>query len=165
MNRMKNSSLPWHRWFGIGCGVTAITLSGCGMEPETFSRIEEMAKTSRASFSNVNEPFGEGLPVTSESQTFSVPFPHRRDPFRVSETGTAAAAQPVGAANISVIGFAKVGQQQAILRIAEKTQFVIVGDKIGELEVLGITPPRVRLKHGNLVWDASMFSNHAASRE
>jgi hypothetical protein len=137
----------------------AAGLGGCGVDSDTLSRIEQMARQQQGTITNLDNPLDEDVTQTSYGSEFSVPFPDRMNPFEVGTKAPRQTPENVGAANVTVLGFAKLGQQQAILRIGEQTRFVVVGDHIGELEVLGITPPRVRLKNGNLVWDASMFHN------
>ncbi|MCM2371722.1 hypothetical protein [Aporhodopirellula aestuarii] len=140
-------------------GMIAMAVIGCGIEPETISRIEQMTRQQGGTFAGMDD--SPDLNVTQTSnEGFSAPFPDRRDPFHTTDNSTPTQNKKITASNVSVMGFAKLDVQQAILRIDDQTRFVVAGDRIGEIEVVSITPPRVRLKNGNLVWDASMFQNH-----
>ncbi len=140
-------------------GLIVLAISGCGIEPETISRIEQMSRQHSTAFSSIETPPELNITRVS-SEGFTVPFPDRRDPFQVTDKGKKPQNKAITASNVSVMGFAKLGEQQAILKVGGETRFVVVGDRVGDVEVMAINPPRVRLKNGNLVWDASMFQSH-----
>ncbi|MFG0289816.1 MAG: hypothetical protein ACF8CQ_16670 [Rhodopirellula sp. JB044] len=142
----------------LGVLLGLMFAGGCGIEPETISRIEQMSMQKSSAFASMDQP--PELDVTRTSgEGFVVPFPDRQDPFQIVRAGAAPQNKKITASNISVVGFAKLKEQQAILKIDDQSRFVVVGDTVGEVEVLAITPPRVRLRNGNLVWDVSMFQN------
>jgi len=144
----------------IGLVLVSCILVGCGINADSLATLEQAARQHAQISQSFRGP--ATLPVSEpafEDRTFQPAFPERQDPFRVDQTDVARDEMLHVSSDIRVIGFAKLGQQQAILKIGDESQFVIVGDRIGNVEVLSISPPRVRLRSGNLTWDASMFQN------
>ena len=136
-------------------------LGGCGINSETLETLQQVSLKQQDAVADLDRHESR-LPSTP-GVDFQVPFPQRDNPFAVStDSPDRFSETALSTVDVQVKGFAKIGQQQAILRVKGETRFVIVGDRIGGLEVLAIVPPRVRLKSGNLVWDANMFSNNAA---
>ncbi|MEM9366660.1 MAG: hypothetical protein AAGD07_11745 [Planctomycetota bacterium] len=99
----------------------------------------------------------------SDPKEFELPFPERSNPFAVGDRQDPKGNQPTAASSVEVLGFAKVGSQQVMLRVDEKVHFLVEGDSKGGVDVLQIRPPRVRLRNGNLTWEASMFEGGAHS--
>lgn len=138
----------------------SLLLVGCGVEPEMLARIEQ------ASFQQgqITDSFDDSLPESAkclgDDVEFKPAFPDREDPFHIDKIEVAETAQQTESSDIRIVGFAKMGRQQAILKVGDETKFVQVGDRIGDIEVINISPPRVRLKNGNFTWDASMFTHH-----
>lgn len=146
----------------LGLGMIGSLVIGCGFDSESLSAIEQAARQQTqiaasfddASVSSVSHRAGS-------NHAFQPAFPQRRDPFRVNENDVVQDEVLSVSSDLRVIGFAKMGEQQAILKIGDDSKFVVVGDKVGDVEILSISPPRVRMRSGNLIWDASMFQNQA----
>ena len=140
-------------------GMTGVLLVGCGIEPEILTQIEQASfqqKEITASFDDQSDTLS---PTSQDNSQFTPAFPDRKDPFHINQNDIAETIQQTESSDIRVVGFANMGSQQAILKIAGETKFVSVGDRVNDIEVIDISPPRVRLKNGNFTWNASMFTH------
>lgn len=150
----------FYRSRNIGLAMVSCTFVGCGINADSLATLEQAARQhTQVSQSLDTQAVSLVSDSPTQKRTFQPAFPERRDPFRINETEVARDELLNVSSDIRVIGFAKLGQQQAILKIGDDSQFVIVGDSIGGVEILSISPPRVRFRSGNLTWDASMFQN------
>ncbi|TWT93587.1 hypothetical protein [Neorhodopirellula pilleata] len=148
------------RLFMLGVGLVLATIAGCGIDADSLATLEQAARQHVQMSQGIDGPATSPVSLSPSGElSFQPAFPERRDPFRVDQTEVERDEMVNVSSDIRVIGFAKLGQQQAILKIGDESKFVIVGDRIGDVEILGISPPRVRLRSGNLTWDASMFQN------
>lgn len=160
---LSDSSFRIHIGWGlVGCGVISSLLVGCGMDSDSLAAIENAARQQ----SQITASFDDEVVTPIRYQpaingVFQPAFPDRRDPFRIDKVDIQQDEIMHASSDIRVVGFAKLGEQQAILKIGDESKFVVVGDRIGDVEVLSISPPRVRLRSGKLTWDASMFQNQS----
>ncbi|PHQ32296.1 hypothetical protein [Rhodopirellula bahusiensis] len=137
-----------------------VVLPGCGVDPESINTIRRVALQDRNTQSDLGIGGGEStLGSVASPRAFEPPFPDRKDPFHINQSAPSIVARPTKASEYLVLGFADVGKTRAIIRFGEETQFVSKGDTIGDAEVLEVIPPRVRLKNGSFIWEASMFQS------
>lgn len=139
-------------------GTVGLFLVGCDIEPEILAQIENASFQDKQISSTFDATSNNATSPARSNTEFTPAFPDREDPFHINQTEVIEIAQRTESSDIRVVGFANMGSQQAILKIADETQFVRVGDVIDDVEVINISPPRVRLKNGNFTWDVSMFT-------
>ncbi|QDS91323.1 hypothetical protein FF011L_00520 [Roseimaritima multifibrata] len=97
------------------------------------------------------------VPVDPSMVTIDYPFPERENPFLFpSET---VVIQPVTAkmTDIRVLGFVKVDRPRVLLQVKNVSRTLAVGETTQGIEVVSIDPPSVKLRQGNLTWNASLF--------
>ncbi|KLU06822.1 putative transmembrane protein [Rhodopirellula islandica] len=140
--------------------VKIVVLPGCGVDPESIDTIRRVAMQDQKTKSDLGIR-DQGLKTVPGNQAirFVPPFPDRKDPFHIDQSAPSTVVKPTKASEYVVLGFADVGKTRAIIRFGEETQFVSAGDTVGGAEVLAVIPPRVRLKNGNFIWEASMFQS------
>ncbi|MFG0267893.1 MAG: hypothetical protein ACF8AM_22480 [Rhodopirellula sp. JB055] len=153
----RSNRIKWAIAFAL-LFVKIVVLPGCGVDSESINTIRRVALQDQQTQSDLGIR-GEGRKSSAGTQTirFEPPFPDRKDPFHIDQSAPSAVAKPTKASEYIVLGFADVGKKRAIIRFGEQTQFVSEGDTVGGAEVLAVIPPRVRLKNGNFIWEASMF--------
>lgn len=145
-------------WVQIWTFTALCILVGCG---------GEIRQTLPSLATPMDTPGKDELTVNATSASRSdpleleLPFPERVNPFAVAHRREREGTDTTPASSVEVLGFAKVGRQQVMLRVADEVHFLVEGDIIGGVEVLQIRPPRVRLRNGNLTWEASMFEGGA----
>lgn len=140
--------------------VKVVVLPGCGVDPESIETIRRVAMQDRKTQSDLNIGANDSGSVAVNSPgVFEPPFPDRKDPFHIDQSAPSAKVRPTKASEYLVLGFADVGKTRAIIRFGDETQFVSIGDTIGDAEVLDVIPPRVRLRNGSFIWEASMFQS------
>ncbi|MCR9207943.1 MAG: hypothetical protein NXI28_06910 [bacterium] len=140
--------------------VKVVVLPGCGVDPESIETIRRVAMQDRKTQSDLDiGADGNGSVAVSSPRVFEPPFPDRMDPFHIDQAAPSAVSRPTKASEYLVLGFADVGKTRAIIRFGDETQFVSKGDTIGDAEVLDVIPPRVRLRNGSFIWEASMFQS------
>lgn len=139
-------------------GTVGALVVGCGIEPEMLAKIEQASFQQKEITASFDDQVDTQASAPQGNTQFSPAFPDRTDPFHINQNDIAETIQQTESSDIRVVGFANMGSQQAILKIADETKFVSVGDRINDIEVISISPPRVRLKNGNFMWDASMFT-------
>ncbi|CAN0474846.1 unnamed protein product, partial [Hapterophycus canaliculatus] len=122
----------------------SLLLVGCGVEPEMLARIEQVSLREGQITASFDDSASKSFTPSDASTEFKPAFPEREDPFHVDKVEVAETVQQTESSDIRVVGFAKMGRQQAILKIGDDTKFVQVGDRIGEIVVISISPPRVR---------------------
>lgn len=138
--------------------VKVVVLPGCGVDSESIETIRRVAMQDRETQSDLKIGMGEvGAMAVSSPRVFEPPFPDRKDPFHIDQAAPSTMTRPTKASEYLVLGFADVGKTRAIIRFGDETQFVSKGDTIGDAEVLDVIPPRVRLRNGSFIWEASMF--------
>lgn len=114
------------------------------------------------------------------SSSFQPHYPLRTNPFLYPADASEVSPVPTSTsvAEIRVMGFADVRQpsladpvsdpagdpvaatktqQRVLLKTSVGIQSLSVGDQIGQIQVLRISPPAVELKMGSLIWTATMF--------
>lgn len=147
--------------FSAGLFVLVATVIGCGIDSESIDTIRRVALQDRETGDELGiNGDGDSTASSRPKVKFDPPFPERRDPFHIDQSAPEVVAKPTKASEYQVLGFANKDRQQAIIRFGEQTRFVVAGDKLGDVEILEINPPRVRMKNGNLIWEASMFQSH-----
>lgn len=136
--------------------ICLVLVAGCGGEPASIATLRDLSLQQEGTRESLLSP---GLVSRNSPIAFDPPFPERSDPFRRPEAESTATPAPIATADVRVMGFAKLDAQQAILRFGDQTRFMVEGDIFQNVEVVKITPPRVRLRYGNLMWDVSMFQS------
>ncbi len=138
-----------------------IGVIGCGASPETMNDLQ--AAIGRVSQVNGSGAMSETTSDASKPSSFVILYPDRVNPFEypaddVDSAVSSASISSVG--EIVVLGFANVGPNPRVfLRSSGNTRVLGVGDKLGNIEVQAIDPPRVELKMGTLIWTATMFDH------
>ncbi|HBE66483.1 MAG TPA: hypothetical protein DDX19_27775 [Rhodopirellula baltica] len=159
VSKSTTTRLKWTAAFVL-LFVKVVVLPGCGVDPESIETIRRVAMQDRKTQSDLNIGGGEdGSVAVSSPRVFEPPFPDRRDPFHIDQAAPSTVTRPTKASEYLVLGFADVGKTRAIIRFGDETQFVSKGDTIGDAEVLDVIPPRVRLRNGSFIWEASMFQS------
>ncbi|WP_404304713.1 hypothetical protein [Neorhodopirellula lusitana] len=143
----------------IVCGFAGSSLLGCGVDAESLQTLQRVSMQQSQITNGLDGAARPKAPSIEAHAAFQPQFPDRVDPFHVDADMQQVSVQSHGTVSIQVLGFADMGKQQAILRVGGDTKFVVAGDRIGNVEVISISPPRVRLRNDNLTWDASMFQN------
>ena len=138
--------------FMSGSGHVGNVARASGMEMPTFripSALALMAQ--RGSLGSpppvplIEAPRSEG--------TFTYPFPNRKHLFLPpARKSTVMNRESPTDGNVVLLGFAKTGEDVVILRIDGVIATLRAGESWGDLRVLGIDPPEVRLQRRNVTW-------------
>ncbi|QEG43542.1 hypothetical protein [Roseimaritima ulvae] len=127
-----------------GCGDSttgSVPLIGAPSSPPLRQVMEDEA--------GLLEPFAE--------QPLSLPFPERENPFLFPHDRVQPVVPAAEVSQVRVLGFVEVDQPRVLLKVSDRTRTLAVGDAAQGVEVLAIEPPLVRLRQGNLTWNASLF--------
>jgi hypothetical protein len=111
-----------------------------------------------ASTSASSMPVPPAAPETAvETAEFQPPYPQRQELFKPprGDEPAAAQAQPRETV-IQLKGFAQAGELKAILRIDGHLTALRVGQAVGTLELVSITPPQVTLRQDGRSWVESL---------
>lgn len=168
----------------VGMGV--MLSCGCSVEPETLKSITEVVGRSTGSewAATVGQPLAESPAKKQQKRTddnaasssFQPHYPLRTNPFLYPADASEVSPVPTSTsvAEIRVMGFANVRQpaladpagdpvaatqtqQRVLLKTSVGIKSLSVGDQVGQIQVLRISPPAVELKMGSLTWIATMF--------
>lgn len=168
----------------VGMGV--MLSCGCSVEPETLKSITKVVGRSTGSelAAAVGQSLAES-PAKKQQQradhnaassSFQPHYPLRTNPFIYPADASEVTPVPTSTsvAEIRVMGFADVRQlsltaaagdpvaapqtqQRVLLKTSMGIKSLSVGDQIGQIQVLRISPPAVELKMGSLIWTATIF--------
>ncbi|MEM1224438.1 MAG: hypothetical protein AAGJ40_02010 [Planctomycetota bacterium] len=136
--------------------IIVVHFVGCGDVPRSITTLQDVSLQSVPIGQSFLDPESEAA-SSSGTELWQPPFPDRDNPFLKADD-PASAANPLAATDVKLVGFAKLIEQQAILRFPDSTRFMARGDHHNNVELVDILPPhRVRLRSNNLVWEVSLL--------
>lgn len=87
----------------------------------------------------------------SPEDCVAAPYPNRRNPFEYANAGQHESASSIGGnVEIKLFGFVGSIEPKAIINIDGRTHLLAEGDKRGQLEVLEVRPPQVRIRRSGV---------------
>ena len=95
--------------------------------------------------------------VADDKPPFVPPFPDRHNPFRYQHTLSEVEVEVAAPESVLVLGFVNRGVPSVMLSIDGTTHTMSAGQTAGGIEVVGLSPPRVRLSSADRSWTASLF--------
>lgn len=143
-----------------GLAIMLVSLSGCGVDPETLESLQAATSTISAAQVQVSPEITKGPATKSSKSQFTPANPDRLDPFTFPSDGnkeSGAGSSMTTVAEIEVLGFANVGKPHVLLRSGETVRSMQVDESIDGIRVITINPPIVQLQMGTLIWTATMF--------
>lgn len=147
-------------------GITLVGLSmlaGCDADSDSISQLSSVVGRVQQVNESLAAAGGTANDVATTGISFAAPYPNRTDPFHFPGDESDAAETPVSlisVGDIVILGFASVNEKPKVfLRSKDVTRVLAVGDRVDNVEVQAIDPPRVELRMGTLVWTATMFDH------
>lgn len=138
----------------IGCGG----LIGCGTSDSSLlPSITQQAQSNPLLAAATATPAGSTETSTASTGPIEFPYAERSNPFATEELPEPEIAPRTAVRDVKVLGFVRVDEPRVLLRIGDQAQTLAVGEAFLGIEVTTIEPPIVRLRQGNLQWNASLF--------
>lgn len=149
---------------GLGIAIAGLsTLAGCGADSDAISQLSSVVGRVQQVNESLASAGGTTNDVAITGISFAAPYPNRTDPFHFPGDESDAAEIPaslISVGDIVILGFASVDENPKVfLRSKDVTRVLAVGDRVDNVEVQAIDPPRVELRMGTLVWTATMFDH------
>jgi hypothetical protein len=104
-------------------------------------------------------PQGRELVAVQAPLPRDMPSPGRTNPFEFLGDSEASAHSESGnrKKEIRVWGFVHLDRPGVLLSVDGKSSVYFTGETVGQITVLEVSPPTVRLQHNGLSWQESLF--------
>ncbi len=154
-----------------GLFLLPLIVSGCTAESDTLQQALDKAQASIAKQrshltaleSDGPEAFGDTEKTNIEGTTQStIPFPNRTNPFEFAEgiDFDAPTAATSSGENLVIKLYGFVGASKAIVNIGGTTKMLEAGETWGDIEVVEVKPPTVRIKTKGVLRVWSLLGHH-----
>ncbi len=140
-----------------------LAVPGCGKAPVAKPAAPASGpETASAKVTPVPTTQTESIGI--ETAEFEPPYPQRLELFQPPRTDEPAAAQAQPReTEVQLKGFAQAGELKALLRIDGQLTALRVGQVVGSLELVSISPPQVTLRRDGRSWVESLRPSKSSS--
>ncbi len=162
--------------------VLVITCSGCGVSGPSMPDFdpEQLGPGLPPLPPGVAPPHPESPALASDSdagppdkpdvedapcQLVAAPFPNRRNPFEFGEGfDESLQSEEQDEFSLKLFGFVGATSPKAILNLNGRTRVLSAGDRWGQLTVVDVSPPEVRVRMGGVVRVWSLLGDQDPSK-